>query len=65
MDKVWPGVVVTDDSLAQCIKEIRRETPLRRARLAFGAIGTSVRPSGLCEQFRPVGQGEETRYADE
>jgi adenylate cyclase len=24
MNRIWPGLVVTDDSLAQCIKEIRR-----------------------------------------
>jgi DNA-binding winged helix-turn-helix (wHTH) protein/TolB-like protein/Flp pilus assembly protein TadD len=33
MERVWPGIVVTDDSLVQCVVEIRRELGDTRQRI--------------------------------
>jgi pimeloyl-ACP methyl ester carboxylesterase/DNA-binding winged helix-turn-helix (wHTH) protein len=70
MRLVWPGVVVTDDSLVQCIKELRRaladdshsliETePKRGYRLVTGIRPTAPGPAAQ----PPVGFQQDIRFA--
>jgi TolB-like protein len=78
VDAVWHGLAVTDDSLVQCIHEIRRtlgdeehtllQTVSKRGyRLALPTqVGLSVnRPSIAVLAFRAIGEdGEESYFAD-
>jgi TolB-like protein/DNA-binding winged helix-turn-helix (wHTH) protein len=69
MQALWPGLVVTDDSLVQCIHEIRRAfqdndhvvlktAPKRGYRLVLPADAVQHRPWG--EPERPAGSNGET-----
>jgi len=69
MHALWPGLVVTDDSLVQCVHEIRRAfqdndrvvlktAPKRGYRLVLPADAAQHRPWG--EPERPAGSAGET-----
>src|SRR5271169_542060 len=69
MHALWPGLVVTDDSLVQCVHEIRRAfqdndravlktAPKRGYRLVLPADAAEDRPWG--EPERPAGSAGET-----
>src|SRR5271156_1441577 len=72
MQALWPGLVVTDDSLVQCVHEIRRAfqdndrgvlktAPKRGYRLVLPADAAQHRPWG--EPERPAGSAGETLSA--
>ena len=50
MEVVWPGVIVTEDSIVQCVKEIRQRAGERGARL-----GPHAPETGLCLRGQPAG----------
>jgi adenylate cyclase len=74
MHSLWPGLAVTDDSLVQCVHEIRRAfqdndrvflktAPKRGYRLVLPAEAAEHRPSGD-EHEQPAGGAGETWSGD-